>query len=610
VKYRPIVMDFETYYAPDFTLSKMTTEAYVRDERFETIMVGIKEGKSAGYWVPQPDVARALNELDLDSCAVIAHHAHFDGLILSHHYDLTPGMWIDTLSMARVAFGSKGGNSLGKLAERFGLGAKGFEVNDAFGKRFKDFSKAELAAYGQYCVNDCELEYKLAKMLGAYFPEPTELKLIDKTIRMFTEPRLWLHTGKLKQYLVDLEVSRMTLLTAAGVQLADLTSNAKFAEALLLLGIDPPTKISKTTGKVTFAFAKTDEAMQELAESPDDRVQAIVAARLNAKSTINQTRCERLIDMANRGCACVYINHAGAGQTMRASGGDKMNWQNFQRGGKLRESVEAPNGMQLVVGDSANIESRMLDWLAGQEDQVEAYELYDAGKGPDIYCVMAQKIYGRVITKKADPNERQMGKTAKLGLGYGMGHEKFVQAVRAQTNGKTLLTDTEALDTVTIYRKSHAEVVKFWRRCDEALGRIAKGEEGVKVDHRGIVVTCKDGLKLPNGLVIKYPDLQHKSGEGWSYFDGRSRQKIYGGKVCENIIQALARIVVMYQTLDVPYPLVLVVHDEGVWCVNTKDVEDCKAAAIRALRTPLPWCIGLPLNCEVGAHKSYGKAKG
>ena len=118
MKYRPVVLDFETYYGPEYTLSKMTTEAYIRDDRFETIMVGIKEGSKPAYWVPQPDVHGALLSLRLHECAVIAHHAHFDGLILSHHYGLTPGMWIDTLSMARVVHGSKGGNSLAKLAER------------------------------------------------------------------------------------------------------------------------------------------------------------------------------------------------------------------------------------------------------------------------------------------------------------------------------------------------------------------------------------------------------------------------------------------------------------------------------------------------------------
>jgi DNA polymerase len=152
-------------------------------------------------------------------------------------------------------------------------------------------------------------------------------------------------------------------------------------------------------------------------------------------------------------------------------------------------------------------------------------------------------------------------------------------------------------------------VVKFWRRCDEALADIARGKVGTKVDFRGLITTCENGLRLPNGLVIKYHDLQHDREGGWTYFDGKARQKIYGGKVCENIVQALARIVVMYQTLRVPRRLVLVVHDEGVWCVPTKESSACVAEVEQALSTPLHWCTDLPLNCEVGVHKSYGKAK-
>jgi DNA polymerase len=151
-------------------------------------------------------------------------------------------------------------------------------------------------------------------------------------------------------------------------------------------------------------------------------------------------------------------------------------------------------------------------------------------------------------------------------------------------------------------------VVKLWKRCDEIIPLIAKGSVGVKVDYRGVVTTCEEGLLLPNGLVIKYQDLKHEDDE-WTYWDGRARQKLYGAKMVENIIQALARIIVMEQTLMVPRRLVLSVHDEGVWVTREDKAEKVKAEAEKALRTPLWWCTDLPLNCEVGFHKSYGKAK-
>lgn len=608
---KTVVVDFETYYGDDYTLSKMTTEAYVRDPRFEAILCGFKVGKDRGYWVDGCDVGKELRKLQLQNHAVIAHHAHFDGLILNHHYGVRPKHWIDTLSMARAVHGTKGGNSLAKLGERHGIGSKGHEVVLAKGKRRADFTNSELQAYGAYCVNDCELEYELARILGKHFNH-SELYLIDSFIRMFTEPVLRVRVEVLEQYLTELREKMTERLLLSGTTLEDLRSNDKFAAALTFMGIEPPLKISKTTGKWTYAFAKTDDAMMQLAEHDDEAVQALVAARLGAKSTINETRALRLIDMAARGTACVYLNYYGAGVTGRASGGDKLNWQNFTRGSPLRMAIYAPPGEVCVVGDSSNIESRILDWLAGQDDVVEAYRLYDEGLGPDIYCVMAQKIYARLITKKDNPSERQMGKTTKLGLGYGMGAPKFIFAAKAQA--KVILAKDEAERIVNIYRQTHNQVVGFWRRCEEALGCIAAGKAGVKVDHRGIITTTKNGLLLPNGLEIKYPDLKREAkaegwGEEWTYFDGRSRVKIYGGKVCENIVQALARIVVMEQCMMVGYQLRLSVHDEGVWVVPKVEAEAAKAEVEKALRTPLPWCRDLPLNCEVGFHQSYGKAK-
>lgn len=604
---KSVVVDFETFYGDDYTLSKMTTEAYVRDPRFETILCGFKVGREPGYWVDGKDVPRELERLNLSECAVIAHHAHFDGLILQHHYRVRPKLWIDTLSMARAVDGAKSGLSLSKLCKRHNLPDKGDVVLHAKNMRRHHFDPLTLRSYGQYCVNDCEREYELSRIYAPHFIG-SEVRLMDSMIRMFTEPTLQLNVEQLLAYKERLRVRKVQLLVEAGVQLPDLRSSEKFAEILRFHGVEPGKKLNPK-GEWIYAFAKKDPFMEELAEHPDEMVQALAAARLNARSTINESRTERLLSMASRGRVCIYLSYCAAGTT-RAGGGDKLNWQNLERvaydkdtkeqtHGFLRTAVEAPDGYVIVVGDSMNIESRMLDWLAGQEDQVEAYRLFDAGKGPDIYCVMAGMIYGRVISKKNDPEERFIGKTAKLGLGYGTGADKFAATTR--------LKPARAQEIVTIFRTRMKAVVRLWYRCGEILECIAKGEEGVKVDYRGIVTTTKDGLLLPNGLVLKYLDLKYK--DGWTYFDGQARQKIYGAKVVENIIQALARIVVMEQTLMVPRRLVLSVHDEGVWLTKEGNAEKVKKEAEQALRTPLPWCLDLPLNCEVGYDKSYGKAK-
>lgn len=309
-------LDFETYYGPDYTLSSMTTEAYIRDPRFETILCGFKRNDEPGYWVDGPDVPRELDRIGVHNCAVLAHHAHFDGLILSHHYGQYPKVWFDTLSMARAVLGGKAGLSLAKLAERLGIGVKGKAVLQARGLRRRDFTRSFLYEYGEYCVNDCDLEYDVFGKLFPHFQQG-ELKLIDMTIRMFTEPRITLNSAVLTEHLRRVQADKLTALLRAGIQLTDVRSDAKFALALEALGVDPPTKISPTTGKVAFAFAKTDPQMEELAEHPDEDVQALIAARLKNKTTIEESRTIRMLDMATRHTAPVYLKYYGADQTGR-----------------------------------------------------------------------------------------------------------------------------------------------------------------------------------------------------------------------------------------------------------------------------------------------------
>lgn len=602
-----ITLDFETYYAKDYTLSKLTTEEYVRDPRFETIMCGFKVNNDRAFWVDGPDVPRWLDKVRIGSNAVLCHHAHFDGFILSERYQQYPKAWFDTLSMARAVLGAKGGLALGKLAASMGLGVKGDEVIHALGKRRADFSETELARYGGYNVTDVELTHALFNKLLPYFTKG-ELKVVDMVIRMFTEPMLTLDAHLLEEYVKDIQADKITALMKAGLQAADVMSNAKFAAALEFLGIDPPMKTSPTTGKPTYAFAKTDPQMEALAEHEDEAVQALVAARLKNKTTINESRALRMIGMAGRGYAPVYLKYSGADQTHRLSGGDKMNWQNFSRGSVLRKAVMAPDGDVCVVADSSNIESRILDWLAMQEDAVEVYRKADAKLGPDVYCVMAEKIYQRPINKKDNPDERQMGKVAKLGLGYGMGAEKFITPVRIMAKKKIDAAFSQLV--VQAYRSAHPNVLKLWKRADSALAAIANGQIGLAIDPRGVVKTCQGGILLPNQLMIKYPDLK-KDADGWSYWNGRNREKIYGAKVVENIVQALARIVVMDQTLDINtyLPVAISVHDEAVGVTAEADAKDALAYSLEAMRKSPEWGPDLPLNSEGSFNRSYGEAK-
>lgn len=614
-----LTIDFETYYDTDYSLSKMSTEAYIRDPRFEVIGVGVKVNDSdSTRWYEEAEFRELSEKTDWSKIGVVAHHAQFDGAILAWHYNVNPLAWFDTLSMARAAVGGYTKSfSLATLAEYFELGVKGTEVVNAKGKHRCDFSRDEWLRYGEYCKNDADLTYMLFhlmrlghnKMWERYvkeFPLP-ELRIIDSHIRMFTEPRIELDTFLLNATLADTRYLKEQALVNAAVDKKDLMSNPKFAGILRGLGVEPPMKISPATGRETFAFAKTDAGMQALAEHEDVRVQAVVAARLQNKSTLMETRLEKMVAIAARGPMPVYLNYYGAHQTGRSSGGDGMNPQNNQRGSALRKAQLAPKGYVFVVVDSSNIEARALDMLAGQEDMVEVYRRYDRGEGPDVYCAMAERVYKRPITKKENPTERQHGKVIKLGCGYGMGGPKYRETARHQ---KVILSSAQAQDDVDTYRHTHDRVVQLWKTCDRALEWMFKGEER-PIDAAGIVHTVRDGIVLPNGLIIKYPNLR-KGPDGWVYDSGRSVGiNIYGGKVVENIIQALARIIVMDQSLVIAkkYPQVLTVHDEGVFCVEEALAGTVLGFAINVFRTPPNWWPGIPLNAEGGTSYSYGMAK-
>lgn len=422
---RLFVIDLETYYDKVYSLSKMTTEAYIRDPRFELIGAGIINASTgASLWINESDFVTWVASQDWSTTAILCHHTHFDGGILSWRYGVKPKLWLDTLSMAKAVVGGwLSSKSLANLATAFEAGAKGTEVVAALGKRYVDFTPEEWQKYGEYCINDAELTLRIFNQLmaGFYrswqrqitaFPK-FELKLIDATIRMFTEPMLELDPYLLREDLLVLEEKRASLLRAASVDRSILMSNPKFAGLLQSFGIDPPTKVSPTTGKLTWAFAKTDKGMQALLEHDDERVQAAAAARLGNKSTIAETRVARFLDVQGRGALPVYLHYCGAEQSHRFSGGDKLNCQNLPKKGALRKALCAPPGHLLVVVDSANIEARVLDTIAGEHEAIDVFRKNDRGEGDDVYCYMASKRYGRRITK-ADPQERQFGKVLVL----------------------------------------------------------------------------------------------------------------------------------------------------------------------------------------------------
>lgn len=622
-----VTIDFETYYDKDYSLSKITTEAYVRSPLFEVIGVGVKVNDGPVDTYSGSDAGKFLKSLDYSDKAILCHNTLFDGAILSWHYGIRPKLWLDTLSMARPFHQSTVGGSLKALAQYYGLGQKGEEVVHALGKRRADFSPADLAAYMRYCANDIDLTYALFKKLRKGFPIE-EIRIIDTTIRMYTEPTIELDSYLLEEHLSNVVASKQALLDTLGGSGKDiLMSNDKFAKLLRKRGVEPPVKTSTSTGKETYAFAKTDLAFLELQEHPDPVVQTLVTARLGLKSTLEETRTKGLIGVAQRGRLPIMLNYYGA-HTGRFSGGDKLNLQNLPSRGDntLRRALRAPRGYKIVSCDSSQIEARMVAYLAGQSDLVQWFR-----EGRDVYSEFASEVYNRKITK-ADKVERFVGKTCILGLGYMTGAAKLRDTLkRGQGDISVDLTQEEAADIVRIYRTKNHNIVKLWAECGYALSGMVAGRGGMI----GTLLTYgPEGIRLPNGMYVTYHGLQandrkftyvadrrmferamkarlagNKADVGNELIPGQSH--LYGGKVTENVVQALARIVVAGQMLkirDAGYHVAFQVHDENVCVVPEDKAEQAEKDIVEIMSTPPEWAPDLPVACEAGVADCYGDA--
>lgn len=627
-------IDFETYYSREYSLSKITTERYVRDPQFEAIMMGIKKNDGPVKWIPKKLIGPFLNAIDFTGSAILCHNTAFDGAILSWHYGVKPKLWLDTLSMARPFHSVTVGGSLKALAQYYKLGVKGDEVVNALGKRYADFSQEELERYAAYCVNDVEITYQLWLRLKKELPL-SELLVIDQTLRMYTEPKVELdvpllekHLGEVRQYKEGV-LKELAAVVGMGEKFDPsalktlLMSNPQFATLLDLMDVEPPMKTSLRTGKQAYAFSKTDQEFLALLEHPNEHVRAAVEARLGTKSTIEETRTEAFIGIADRGPLPIMLNYYGA-HTGRFSGGDKVNLQNLPSRGNttIRQALKAPEGHEIIACDSSQIEARTVAWLAGQDDLVQAFR-----EGRDVYSEFASDVYGKPVTK-ANTVERFVGKTCILGLGYGMGAEKFRKTLALS---KITIDEHEAERIVRLYRQKYWKIVQLWQTCNQILKDMEGGRSGML---RDVISYDKDGILLPNSLRITYPALRQAKDcdtgrmYGFEYIsdarvyrkavkdrvmgsglDNLSWTKIYGGKATENIVQALAGIIVRWQmTLigQAGYFVAFQVHDENVCVVPTDKAEAAETEIVRIMSMPPVWAPDLPVACESGRADNYG----
>jgi DNA polymerase len=597
----------------------MTTEEYIRSPLFEVIGVAMKIDDDETMWFSgtKAEIKAWLNQVDWSTSALLCHNTMFDGGILSFVFDITPAYYFDTLCMARAKHGVDVSGSLANLVKMYGLGQKGTEVIDALGKRRQDFASADLYRYGDYCINDVNLTFKLFNLFIAdHFPQE-ELDLIDMTLRMYTLPVLEVDDAMLVTRLEEVKHEKNILLAGLKEQLKceteedvrkKLASNPQFAAILTELHIPVPMKISPTTGKETYALAKNDEGFIELLEHDDPFIQQLCGVRLGTKSTLEESRIERFIGIGarNSGKLPIPLKYYGA-HTGRWAGSDSVNFQNLPSRDKkkktLKNSIKAPAGHVVINCDSSQIEARVLAWLAGQDDVTRQF-----AKGEDVYSIFASKIYKKPISK-ADPVERFVGKTCILGLGYGTGAKKLQHTLKTQPPGADL-PEEECKRIVDLYRESNHMITDLWRECDSALPHLGSWPSKLKsytIGKNDCVKVTSSGILLPNKLFIRYPELRLSDGK-YIYKSRRGITSIWGGAMVENIVQALARIIVGEQMLKIRerYRPVLTVHDAAVIVSPKSELDQAVAFITEVMSTPPEWAKGLPVACEAKYGESYG----
>jgi DNA polymerase len=635
------VVDLETYWAVGHSLTKMSPIKYCMHPETEIISCAFKFGSEPTVVVfGEQEVHDYCAAVDWSQYWVVGHNlSGFDSMILSWRLNIKPMLWGCTLAMARPIHAKDVGLSLAKLVAHYGLGEKDQSALIATkGKHLCDFSADEISEMAVYNAADVDQCYGLLQHLCKQ-TDKAEIMLIDMTIRMLIEPQFDADTTLLVDTLAEESARKQAMLIEAASlmgaaaegnddderaakALTVLASASKFAAFLRTVGVDVPTKISLRTGKEIPALAKTDEAFLELQEHDNPLVANAAAARLDAKSTILQTRILSFLDASDahpEKKVPIPLKYYGADTTGRWSGWG-YNPQNLPRinpyapklSDALRKSLIAPQGYKVVVADLSGIELRVNHFLWQVPSSMEMYQAEP--EKADLYKDFASKLYD-VPYADVSKQQRQVGKVAHLGLGFGAGYITFQKV--AKLMGGVDITEDESDDIVQRWRSEYREIKQGWRTCHDSLPTIMRGAEGNAVDPWGMVVPVADGLRTPKGL-IRYPDLRTETNEEdnrkeFVYGHGRNKARIYAGKIDENIVQHLARCVIADNALDMQRATglnpALMVHDELVYVVPAAAAQTTLDTVQSIMRTPPTWWPELITWSEGDIADTYGDAK-
>ena len=598
-----VTLDFETYFDTKVSLTKLTTMDYVRHEKFKVWGVGIKIDHDETQWYGEDEAEEAIQAIDWSEATLVCHNTPFDGYILTRYYGVTPKFYVDTAAMARALAPGQSARLKDCAIRQFPddeTMRKGEELINA--KGIYDLDPETEEALAGYCIQDVDLTYALYRAMINKMPLK-ELELIDITCRMFCEPKLIVNREALIAFRDQEMKSSEDAIAASGIARKVLSSNQQFNDYIINMGIVPPTKVSPSTGKTIPALGKNDKAFTQMQKMYPEH-QHIWDARTAVKSRINETRAQRFIDATHDdGTISVPLRYYAA-HTGRFGGTEKINMQNMPRNSPLRKALCAPPNKLVFVADLSNIEARMLAWLADEDELLEQFR-----NGDDIYSNLATKIYRRPINKHDDPTERFVGKTAVLGLGYGMGAPKFQATLEAGAMGPAMkFTTDEAYEVVNTYRNTYPGVQMLWKKLELKLANTIN--PSYTEDWHGLFFHDKK-IYLPNGLALHYNNLRYEGGK--LTYDSRTTESTWGGRITENVVQALSRIIVTDAILRIQADksldadVVLTVHDEIVLISNDINPDATMAKLIAHMCTPPSWARDLPLDAEGGYDVNYSK---
>jgi DNA polymerase bacteriophage-type len=602
---RKLYIDLECYYDTKigYDLKSMSMTEFIRDPRFKVHGCGCM---MEGYykWVPG-DKMESVRSLPWNEIELIAHNVKFDGGILAWRYSIHPARYFDTVSLSRAILGQNiQSYSLKSVAAYLGLAPKGELGIDGLASLTSE-QEAKLIEYNKTDLQLCSL---IDAKLRGQFPDG-QLGALDWTTRAFINPVLELDVDRLEKMVAKERIKKADIFLKLGIDKEIFSSNKKFEELLHERKIDVPTKPSpRNPAKTVPAFSLTDPGFIALKETHSD----LYEARVAAKSTIVETRGDNLAAIGRTGAFPFDVQFSGAIGTHRYSGGSGAggNPQNFPRKGDMRRSIIAPSGSMLVVGDFSAIEARIVAWLAKEPKIVSGFLQED-----DIYSQFASTVYGRPINKKDNPRERQVGKTCILGLGYNMGAKKF--KLRIKQDAGITIDDKEAYRIVNLYRSTYGNIPLLWRNAGNLLPQMVEGNTSF-IPFAPFLRLERNAIKLPSGLRIQYPNLRYKSDVDEWVYDVYKRKydaegvKLYGGKIIENICQALAGEIckiAINRAEERGLRVVGQVHDEILVVSPQERAERDINTLMECMQTPISWWPTLRLSAEVHSGKSWAEAK-